>query len=152
MTDRRVEGAGDRVVADSAEDGGHRGGCAGDRVAGDVAQVHAAGDERERRVVEPVFAQGVADGDGRGRLRGVDEVVAGRGHDDAAGTGERAVVQVGQGAGAGQPAAGFTDPGRSPDPPGVARRQGRAGRVLQQSGSDQVDVVDGGRPGIEDEI
>src|SRR3546814_2178532 len=83
------------------------------------------------------------DGDGRGRLRGVDEVVAGRGHDDAAGTGERAVVQVGQGAGAGQPAAGFTDPGRSPDPPGVARRQGRAGRVLQQSGSDQVDVVAG---------
>src|SRR3546814_1657370 len=56
---------------------------------------------------EPVFAQGVADGDGRGRLRGVDEVAAGRGHDDAAGTGERAVVQVGQGAGAGQPAAGF---------------------------------------------
>src|SRR3546814_17585036 len=97
MAGWRVEGAVDRVIADSAEDGGHRAGFAGDRVAGDVAQDHAADDERERRVVEPVLAQGVADGDGRGRLRGVDEVVSGRGPDDAAGTGERAVVQeIGQ--------------------------------------------------------
>src|SRR3546814_17762684 len=41
---RRVESAVDRVVADIAEDGGHRAGFAGDRVAGDVAR------SEERRV------------------------------------------------------------------------------------------------------